>query len=862
MATTASLPVYMLPGVPVHQPAHLEGDASLATEILPGPPSLLSAQQSSQKRDPRKPSIAYSYLPPSDPGSTYSGIMHGTLIGQELDGPPTKRSRIDRGVTSRAQRASARRQLSNPEPFIQSEIATTPTPPAMPEGDLPVAVLDGEPRLSRTISSHDSLEGPVSTTMSSRPRKKDKGKAKELETLNVKVKEEPRVISLHSPEPPINMVNNNEDHCSSCRSQGVLVYCDGCPRAFHLLCLDPPLDKIDDGDSRWYCPACAVRKHPPRKPPPSLLSPLIYQVDMSIPAEFQLPDEIRTFYKDIVTGPRGTYIDASALRQHRLNRNGQVEERDAYRLRDRNGAPILCFRCGASALSDSVAATAPASKRVRRHSSKSTGPDAWKSIISCDYCNLHWHLDCLDPPLPSMPPLSKKWMCPNHAEQVVPTKRRIPKQNAAPIEIIELNQFNNGNVEIIYPEAVSSIQNAAKIPADEVLINGRRYRVPEKVILLDFWSKLRKNTVQRDKDPVSELSSPLTSLSSLEDLEERMPHDTGGHPPKVEDLRVAQMLLSLGFSKRIHSQISPIAADTRNRQMVDSAVQTISEQSSNILSKATKATKVALKARFTRLRKVGGTDGRVQRSPLQVPPHVNGTIRAPTLSSIDSGSPAAPSSLRRTKLNHVRTDSSTRSLRSRKTGALTVDSSLTSISSKGSPKEKVSGLSHPVMPTSKKTVHIKVEEQDLEQILRNGFISDAETNAQPVKALPKRTRGPRRLTQKDPEDGRIHEKEKRGRKRKERDEDTQVLRQGGTAKLAASSADIEREKKDDKEKDRDKVEKEKKRGIRTPTRPSTSVLPPSSSSTIAHTTPATPSLKIRLPRLNNLSSLHTTSASG
>ena len=179
-------------------------------------------------------------------------------------------------VSSRAQRASARRQLSNPGPFVQSEIATTPTPPAMPEGDPSVAVLDEEPRLSRTNSSHDSLEGPVSATISSRPRRRDKGKAKELEAIVVKVKEEPRVISLHSPEPPINMVfsllvgvlaisiivqvNNNEDHCSSCRSQGVLVYCDGCPRAFHLLCLDPPLDKIDDGDSRWYCPACAVRK--------------------------------------------------------------------------------------------------------------------------------------------------------------------------------------------------------------------------------------------------------------------------------------------------------------------------------------------------------------------------------------------------------------------------------------------------------------------------------------------------------------------------------------------------------------------------------------------------------------------------
>lgn len=52
----------------------------------------------------------------------------------------------------------------------------------------------------------------------------------------------------------------NEDHCSSCRSHGALVYCDGCPRAFHLWCLNPPMENIDEGDSRWFCPACVIRK--------------------------------------------------------------------------------------------------------------------------------------------------------------------------------------------------------------------------------------------------------------------------------------------------------------------------------------------------------------------------------------------------------------------------------------------------------------------------------------------------------------------------------------------------------------------------------------------------------------------------
>lgn len=94
-----SVPAYLLQGVSVLQPPHLEGlsDPSLSTEILPGPPSLLSVQQAAQKRDPKKPSAFVSYLPTSDPGSTYSGLMTGALSVSETDGPRRKRARVDKG---------------------------------------------------------------------------------------------------------------------------------------------------------------------------------------------------------------------------------------------------------------------------------------------------------------------------------------------------------------------------------------------------------------------------------------------------------------------------------------------------------------------------------------------------------------------------------------------------------------------------------------------------------------------------------------------------------------------------------------------------------------------------------------------
>ncbi|KAJ7845612.1 hypothetical protein B0H14DRAFT_3683177 [Mycena olivaceomarginata] len=85
-----------MPGVPVHQPSHLEGNASLATEILPAPPSLLSVvQQSTQKRD----LTLYSYLHPTDPG-------HSTIIGQGRSVQNMK-GKIST-ITGRARCASAR----------------------------------------------------------------------------------------------------------------------------------------------------------------------------------------------------------------------------------------------------------------------------------------------------------------------------------------------------------------------------------------------------------------------------------------------------------------------------------------------------------------------------------------------------------------------------------------------------------------------------------------------------------------------------------------------------------------------------------------------------------------------------------
>lgn len=95
-------------------------------------------------------------------------------------------------------------------------------------------------------------------------------------------------------------------------------------------------------------------------------------------------------------------------------------------------------------------------------------------------------------------------MCPAHVEHIAvgvifsnihigdiyctQPKRRIPKQVPPVTDITGRNRPNNGNIEII--PADNAGDKAKKMSVDEVHINGRRYRVPERVIVLDFWDKL------------------------------------------------------------------------------------------------------------------------------------------------------------------------------------------------------------------------------------------------------------------------------------------------------------------------------------------------------------------------------------
>lgn len=93
---SSKIPAYLNPGVGVLLPnvTDTDSDPSLCTEVLPAPPSVTAVL------DPKR--VPTSYLPASDPGTTYSGINAGTVLGAfpttlplEVEGQRRKRARID-----------------------------------------------------------------------------------------------------------------------------------------------------------------------------------------------------------------------------------------------------------------------------------------------------------------------------------------------------------------------------------------------------------------------------------------------------------------------------------------------------------------------------------------------------------------------------------------------------------------------------------------------------------------------------------------------------------------------------------------------------------------------------------------------
>ena len=220
------------------------------------------------------------------------------------------------------------------------------------------------------------------------------------------------------------------------------------------------MDQKDLPDE-WFCNVCvSQRKGVTART--GLFGKLITQLEKKNPSAFMLPLHIREHFEGVRTGPGGEYEDGPPPKK------GKHEEQDLFRLFDKKGEPVLCHVC-------------------------SQGSGGVKPIITCSYCGLSWHLDCLDPPLANAPgngPL-RPWRCPCHVDDVIgllgnSQRFRFRKIKGKPPIRPEFARGvkNEGHIEVEL--ALSDNENEGFVEEREF---GRNYLLPEEGIKLDFISR-------------------------------------------------------------------------------------------------------------------------------------------------------------------------------------------------------------------------------------------------------------------------------------------------------------------------------------------------------------------------------------
>lgn len=101
--------------------------------------------------------------------------------------------------------------------------------------------------------------------------------------------------------------DENDDYCSSCGGNGELVCCDGCTRAFHFKCVDPPLLEGALPDE-WYCNVCLVTRNPAALTQHSgCFSTLLNIIEKKNSSAFRLPADVRGYFEGVKTGTDGEY---------------------------------------------------------------------------------------------------------------------------------------------------------------------------------------------------------------------------------------------------------------------------------------------------------------------------------------------------------------------------------------------------------------------------------------------------------------------------------------------------------------------------------------------------------------------------
>lgn len=157
-------------------------------------------------------------------------------------------------------------------------------------------------------------------------------------------------LSLLAAEEGDGYETDHQDYCEVCQQGGEIILCDTCPRAYHLVCLDPELEKAPEG--KWSCPHCVSGVGP-------------------MGAGGQVVGALSVTLVVLPQEKEG--IQWEPKEEEEEEEEGGEEEEDDHM--------EFCRVC------------------------KDGG-----ELLCCDTCPSSYHLHCLNPPLPEIP--NGEWLCP------------------------------------------------------------------------------------------------------------------------------------------------------------------------------------------------------------------------------------------------------------------------------------------------------------------------------------------------------------------------------------------------------------------------------------------------------------------
>ncbi|XP_055600727.1 chromodomain-helicase-DNA-binding protein Mi-2 homolog [Uranotaenia lowii] len=125
---------------------------------------------------------------------------------------------------------------------------------------------DSDAEFEKMLQQSETKEGPKKGSKKDKDKEKDtdadagksgepavKKKAKVKMGIGQKAKKKGKGKKSKFPDGP-DGEQQHQDYCEVCQQGGEIILCDTCPKAYHLVCLDPELEDTPEG--RWSCPTC------------------------------------------------------------------------------------------------------------------------------------------------------------------------------------------------------------------------------------------------------------------------------------------------------------------------------------------------------------------------------------------------------------------------------------------------------------------------------------------------------------------------------------------------------------------------------------------------------------------------------